>query len=75
MASSSALERSKKRRPVAARRGKSKAKKIGLALQATPGSFTYRGLQIRPTFVNDSRVERLEKAMREIALKTHVLVE
>lgn len=37
--------------------------------------FLYRGLKIRPTFVEDDRSRQLEDAMREIAMKNHLVGE
>jgi hypothetical protein len=57
--------------------GKRRAASNGNAI-ASPGkkrAFTYRGLKIKPSFVEDERSKQLEEAMREYGLRTHVLAE
>ncbi len=70
--------------PAQPKKGRATAKRGGIAgarktasgaLAKTSGTFVYRGLKIQPTFANDERSMQLEKAMREIGLRTHVLAE
>ena len=46
-----------------------------MAAGSGTGMFLYRGLKIKPTFVEDDRSRQLEDAMREIAMKNHLVGE
>ncbi|WP_332744482.1 hypothetical protein [Sphingomonas sp. ZB1N12] len=65
-----------KRRSLTKRRFFTKGRKpAGLAAGSGTGMFLYRGLKIKPTFVEDDRSRQLEDAMREIAMKNHLVGE
>lgn len=57
------------------RRGVLGREPMAASAKSKAGTFRYRGLELRRTFVKDARFNELFDAMREIGLRTHVLTE